>query len=102
MTDRPIDEDELGSEHSEAVGQREVMSLISSSPTSVLPATTEGTGLAESASGTATDAPSTADDVDLPAADTSGGSVSSSQPGTTSDEPVSESFHSSDTASSET
>jgi|GEM_PF-6719666 hypothetical protein len=97
MAEHERDEVDVGTESAEPLAEREMMSLLSGSTTSVLPA--DGTGAADYATGTASDSPSTADDVPVPSSDASG---SESQPVVTSDEDVSQSFESSNTASSET
>jgi len=99
MAEHERDEIDLGTESAEPLAEREMMSLLSGSTTSVLPGTTDGAGAADYAAGTAADSPSTADEVSIPSSDASG---SASDPVVTSDEDVSQSFESSNTASSET
>lgn len=99
MSSSGKDAPDIERQRAEPVPDREMMSLLSGSTSSLLPGTTEGSGAATDAAGTASDAPSTTDDVSVPSTDASG---SSSQPVVTSDDDVSESFHSADTVTSET
>lgn len=99
MSDREVDQIELEAEKSETVGSREVMSLISGSAASVLPASTDGATLADSAGQTASGAPQTTHDAAIPDSDANG---SSSGEVTSSEEDVNKTFSSTQTASSET
>lgn len=98
MTTEKPDVD-LDSQSSESFGDREMLSVLSGSTTSLVPPTTEGVGAADAASASATAPTLTADEASGYAGSDAEGS--SSEPVSHSEDDVSQSFSQSDSAQAE-
>lgn len=96
MSDQRKSHPEIEAQSSEALGDREMMSVLSGSSASLVPPTTDGVGAAESASGTAAGSSLTTDEASSYVDSDAEGS--SSEPVATSEEDATHSFSQSDSA----